>query len=160
MKLSSTSGAKHRRLSSSSTKQLHTFDSVLLRHENSDPCPTPTPKTSKRGAPSFGLSRGGEVAAEPAIGLFVELGWQVSGPPPATGVAGEPRDAGLPGRETKGEVVLVPRLGAALERLNPALPPQAITAAGMAVIGRVLRRGGIMVLITTVATGRRAALIE
>ena len=33
------------------------------------------------------------------------------------------------GRETKGEVVLVSRLRAALERLNPALPPEAITAA-------------------------------
>ena len=33
------------------------------------------------------------------------------------------------GRETKGEVVLVSRLRAALERLNPARPPEAITAA-------------------------------
>ena len=33
------------------------------------------------------------------------------------------------GRETKGEVVLVSRLRAALEQLNPALPPEAITAA-------------------------------
>jgi len=33
------------------------------------------------------------------------------------------------GRETKDEVVLVSRLRAALERLNPALPPEAITAA-------------------------------
>lgn len=32
-------------------------------------------------------------------------------------------------RETKGEVVLVSRLRAALERLNPALPREAITAA-------------------------------
>jgi type I restriction enzyme R subunit len=32
-------------------------------------------------------------------------------------------------RETKGEVVLVSRLRAALERLNPAPPPEAITAA-------------------------------
>ncbi len=32
-------------------------------------------------------------------------------------------------RETKGEVVLVSRLRAALERSNPALPPEAITAA-------------------------------
>ena len=32
-------------------------------------------------------------------------------------------------RETKGEVVLVSRLRTALERLNPALPPEAITAA-------------------------------
>ena len=33
-------------------------------------------------------------------------------------------------RETKGEVVLVSRLRAALEWLNPALPPEAITAVG------------------------------
>ena len=33
------------------------------------------------------------------------------------------------GREAKGEVVLVPRLRSALERLNPQLPPEAITAA-------------------------------
>src|SRR5204862_3801701 len=32
-------------------------------------------------------------------------------------------------RETSGEVVLVSRLRAALERLNPALPPEAIAAA-------------------------------
>ena len=62
-------------------------------------------------------------------GLFAELGWAVAGPPPNTGVASEPRDAGLLGRETKGEVVLVARLRAALEKLNPALPPEAITAA-------------------------------
>ena len=36
---------------------------------------------------------------------------------------------GTLGRETKGEVVLVSRLRAALERLNPALPPEAISAA-------------------------------
>ena len=66
---------------------------------------------------------------QPAIGLFVELGWAVAGPPPNAGMVGEPRDAGLLGRETKGEVVLVSRLRAALERMNPALPPEAITAA-------------------------------
>ena len=68
---------------------------------------------------------------QPAIGLFAELGWAVAGPPPNPGVAGEPRDAGLLGRETKGEVVLVSRLRAALVRLNPALPPEAITADGL-----------------------------
>lgn len=59
--------------------------------------------------------RGGE---QPAIGLFAELGWLVTGPSPMVGVAGEPCDAGLLGRETKGEVVLVPRLRVALEKLN------------------------------------------
>ena len=66
---------------------------------------------------------------QPAIELFAELGWQVAGPPPNAGVAGEPRDAGLLGRETKDEVVLVSRLRTALERFNPVLPPEAITAA-------------------------------
>jgi hypothetical protein len=70
-----------------------------------------------------------QLVEQPAIGLFAELGWAVAGPPPNAGVAGEPRDAGLLGRETKGEVVLVSRLRAALERLNPALPPEATTAA-------------------------------
>ncbi len=45
----------------------------------------------------------GQRVGQPAIGLFAELGW-----------------------ETKGEVVLVLRLRAALERLNPTLPPEAM----------------------------------
>ncbi len=73
-----------------------------------------------------------QLVEQPAIGLFAELGWAVAAPPPNAGVAGEPRDAGLLGRETKGEVVLVSGLRAALERLNAgrmghhALPPEAI----------------------------------
>jgi type I restriction enzyme R subunit len=70
-----------------------------------------------------------QLVEQPAIGLFAELGWQVAGPPPTAGVVGEPRDAGLLGRETKGEVVFVPRLRAALEKLNPTLPAEAIAAA-------------------------------
>jgi type I restriction enzyme R subunit len=70
-----------------------------------------------------------QLVERPAIGLFAELGWTVAVPPPNAGVAGEPRDAGLLGRETKGEVVLVSRLRTALQKLNPALPPEAITAA-------------------------------
>lgn len=70
-----------------------------------------------------------QLVEQPAIGLFAELGWAVAGPPPTVGVAGEPRDAGLLGRETKGEVVLVSRLCTALERLNPTLPPEALTTA-------------------------------
>ena len=68
----------------------------------------------------------GKRVEQPAIGLFAELGWDVAGPPPTAGVAGDPRDAGLLGRKTKGEVVLVPRLRAALELLNPTLPPEAM----------------------------------
>ena len=65
-----------------------------------------------------------QLVEQPAIGLFAELGWQTVSALEETFGAG-----GTLGRETKGEVVLVPRLRAALERLNPALPPEAITAA-------------------------------
>jgi hypothetical protein len=44
-----------------------------------------------------------QLVEQPAIGLFVELVWTVAGPPNA-GMVGEPADAGLLGRETKGEV--------------------------------------------------------
>jgi type I restriction enzyme R subunit len=65
-----------------------------------------------------------QLVEQPAIGLFAELGWQtVSALEETFGATGTLR------RETKGEVVLVGRLRAALERLNPALPPEAITAA-------------------------------
>jgi type I restriction enzyme R subunit len=61
---------------------------------------------------------------QPAIGLFAELGWAtVSAMEEVFGTGG------TLGRETPGEVVLVSRLRAALERLNPALPPEAITGA-------------------------------
>jgi type I restriction enzyme R subunit len=77
-----------------------------------------------------------QLVEQPAIGLFAELGWAtataseelfgtlVSGltPAPWSGPVSL-------GRETKGEVVLLARLKAALFRLNPALPPEAITAA-------------------------------
>src|SRR5882672_3820375 len=65
-----------------------------------------------------------QLVERPAIGLFAELGW--------TTVSALEETFGATGtllRETKGEVVLVSRLRAALERLNPALPPEAITAA-------------------------------
>ena len=65
-----------------------------------------------------------QLVEQPAIGLFAELGWQT--------VSALEENFGATGtllRETKGEVVLVSRLRAALERLNPALPPEAITAA-------------------------------
>ena len=31
-----------------------------------------------------------QLVEQPAIGLFAELGWQVAGPPPNSGMAGEP----------------------------------------------------------------------
>lgn len=81
-----------------------------------------------------------QLVEQPAIGLFAELGWAVvcaeeemfgapSPHPSPTGRGSEGEGRVALGRETKGEVVLVSRLRAALERLNPALPPEAITAA-------------------------------
>jgi len=65
-----------------------------------------------------------QLVEQPAIGLFAELGWttvsameEILGPD------------GTLGRETKGEVVLASRLRAALIKLNPSLPPEAITTA-------------------------------
>jgi type I restriction enzyme, R subunit len=65
-----------------------------------------------------------QLVEQPAIGLFAELGWQTVSALEETFGAG-----GTLGREAKGEVVLVPRLRAALERLNPKMPPEAISAA-------------------------------
>ena len=65
-----------------------------------------------------------QLVEQPAIGLFAELGW-------ATVSASEEifGAAGTLCRETKGEVVLAAKLRAALTKLNPALPPEAIAAA-------------------------------
>lgn len=65
-----------------------------------------------------------QLVEQPAIGLFAALGWQTVSAAEETFGTG-----GTLGRETKGEVVLVPRLRAALSRLNPMLPPDAITSA-------------------------------
>ena len=65
-----------------------------------------------------------QLVEQPAIGLFAELGW--------TTVAAMEEVFGANGtlgRETPGEVVLVSRLRAALVRLNPTLPTEAIAAA-------------------------------
>ena len=80
-----------------------------------------------------------QLVEQPAIGLFAELGWTtVSALEETFGAPSPGRAATLSppmgegaslGRETKGEVVLVSRLRAALGRLNPALPPEAITTA-------------------------------
>jgi len=62
-----------------------------------------------------------QLVEQPAIGLFAELGWQtVSAMEEVLGAGG------MLGRETKGETVLVSRLRTALEKLNPALPPEAL----------------------------------
>ncbi|MCP9461389.1 MAG: type I restriction endonuclease [Nitrospira sp.] len=65
-----------------------------------------------------------QLVEQPAIALLASLGWQVLS---ATEEIFGP--TGTFGRETKGEVVLVPRLRAALERLNPAFPPEALSQA-------------------------------
>jgi type I site-specific restriction-modification system R (restriction) subunit len=82
-----------------------------------------------------------QLVEQPAIGLLAELGW--------TTVSALEEIFGATGtllRETKGEVVLVSRLRAALERLNPALPPEAITAASISENGQLSPRGEILVL--------------
>jgi type I restriction enzyme R subunit len=65
-----------------------------------------------------------QLVEQPAIGLFSELGWQTVSALEESFGAG-----GTLGRETKGEVVLVERLRAALVRFNPTLPPEAISNA-------------------------------
>lgn len=58
---------------------------------------------------------------QPAISLFAELGWQAASCFYETYGPG-----GTLGRETTNEVVLVPKLRAALEKLNSELPQEAI----------------------------------
>jgi type I restriction enzyme R subunit len=65
-----------------------------------------------------------QLVEQPAIGLFAALGWQTVSALEETFGAGSTL-----GRETKGEVVLVERLRAALCKFNPALPPEAISNA-------------------------------
>lgn len=60
----------------------------------------------------------------PALGLLAELGWET-----ASAVEETFGPNGAFGRETPGEVVLQPRLRAALTRLNPGLPTEAIERA-------------------------------
>jgi type I restriction enzyme, R subunit len=78
----------------------------------------------------------GHLVEQPAIRLFSELGWgTVSAMEEVFGSA-EPSPQPSPsgrgnwlGRETKSEVVLTPKLRAALERLNASLPAEAISFA-------------------------------
>jgi type I restriction enzyme R subunit len=65
-----------------------------------------------------------QLVEQPAIGLFATLGWQTVSAMEETFGPG-----GTLGRETKGEVVLVDRLRAALTKLNPGLPAEAIQTA-------------------------------
>ena len=65
-----------------------------------------------------------QLVEQPAIGLFAALGWQAVFAMEETFGPG-----GTLGRDTRGEVVLVDRLRAALGKFNPALPPEAISTA-------------------------------
>ena len=65
-----------------------------------------------------------QLIEQPVIGFFAELGWTTVSAREATFGA-----VGTLQRETKGEVVLVSRLRVGLERLKPALPAKAISAA-------------------------------
>lgn len=61
---------------------------------------------------------------QPAIQICAGMGWQiVTAVEEVFGVGGTLR------RETKGEVVFLPRLRASLDRLNPSLPPEAFSQA-------------------------------
>lgn len=62
---------------------------------------------------------------QPALALLAELGWQTACGLEETFAP----DGGSLGRRDRREVVLQPRLRAALERLNPGQPPEAISAA-------------------------------
>jgi type I restriction enzyme, R subunit len=65
-----------------------------------------------------------QLVEQPAIALFAELGWEtVSAMEEVFGANG------TLGRETSGEVVLASPVHAALEKLNPKLPPEAIANA-------------------------------
>ena len=69
-----------------------------------------------------------QLVEQPAIGLFAALGWQTVSAMEETFGTGGSSVSSL-GRETKGEVVLVERLRAALCKFNPTLPPEAISNA-------------------------------
>jgi type I restriction enzyme R subunit len=65
-----------------------------------------------------------QLVEQPAIQLFAAMGWEtVSASDEVLG------STGTLGRETTAEVVLVSRLRAALERLNPTVPPEAFAIA-------------------------------
>jgi type I restriction enzyme R subunit len=62
---------------------------------------------------------------QPALALLAELGWQTACGLEETFAP----EGGSLGRRDRREVVLLPRLRAALERLNPGQPPEAISSA-------------------------------
>jgi len=65
-----------------------------------------------------------------ALALFRDLGWEtVNAYDEVFDLAQAAPGCPYLGREHRGQVVLLPRLGVALERLNPALPPEALDLA-------------------------------
>src|SRR6266705_1908602 len=77
------------------------------------------------------------LVGRPAIGLFGELGWQTT-----SAIEEVFGPAGTLGRETSGEAALALRLRAALKKLNPTLPDEAITSA----VDELTRDRGAMTL--------------
>ena len=69
-----------------------------------------------------------QLVEQPAIALFAELGWSTVSAMDEVFGASSISVSSL-GRETSGEVFLLPRLRDALSRLNPQLPAEAITSA-------------------------------
>jgi type I restriction enzyme R subunit len=65
-----------------------------------------------------------QLVEQPAIFLFAELGWQI-----ATGTDEIVGSNSTLGRETRSDVILTFRLRAALSRINPLMPPEAIAVA-------------------------------
>ena len=65
-----------------------------------------------------------QLVEQPAIQLFATLGWET-----ASALDEVMGPTGTLGRETTAEVVLMSRLRAALERLNPTAPPEAVAIA-------------------------------
>src|SRR5690348_10118717 len=65
-----------------------------------------------------------QLVEQPAIALLATLGWQT-----VSAVEEDFGNQGTLGRETKGNAILLPRLRSTLERLNPSLPPEAISQA-------------------------------
>ena len=66
-----------------------------------------------------------QLVEQPALALLAELGWQTTAGLKETFAA----EGGSLGRRHPSEVVLMHRLRAVLERLNPDQPPEAIAAA-------------------------------
>ena len=66
-----------------------------------------------------------ELIEQPAIDLLAEMGWETLN----CYSEFDQRDGSPLGRQTKSEVVLTPRLQAALSRLNPDATPEAIAKA-------------------------------